>query len=134
MSALEQLQLALVDRLKTNPGMVTAVAGRVYENVAPGDTALPYVTVDAFTGVEQGSALGTLGYGHTAGVHAFGSDAEGNKQALQAAGAVKAALRTPLVLTGFGSTRLKLEFETIVEEPGKRHVPMRFRTVALEAA
>lgn len=135
MSAIGPLQIAIVARLKADAAVAAIVGVKVFDGVAPGGTDLPFVTVDSLTGVEEGGALGNVAFGHTAGVHAFASDAEGNKAVLTLAAAVKAALRAPLALTGHSSTRLRLEFETVTSEPGDiRHAPMRFRTFAMETA
>lgn len=139
MSALGPLQVALVARLKGDAGVTALVGSRVYDGVAKPDPVtgaaptLPWITVDTLTGVEEGAALGSVGFGHTVTVHAFASDAQGNKDAFAVAAAFKSALRLPLAIAGHASTRLKVDFETTLEELGKRHVPVRFRLIALEA-
>lgn len=136
MSALAQLHSAIVARLLGNAGVAALVGTKVFDKKAPAGTDLPYVTVGALTGVEEGSALGAIGFGHTASVDAFASgDTAGPADVYALAAAVKTALRAPLTLTGHASTRLRLDFETELTEPGEvRHVPMRFRTFAMETA
>lgn len=135
MSALAELHATIVARLKADAGVTALVGAKVFDKMAPTGTAKPFVTVGALTGVEEGSALDHVGFGHTATVDAFADGAEGPKQVYAVAKAVQAALRARLTLTGHSSTRLRLEFETEFEEPdGTRHVPMRFRTFAMETA
>lgn len=135
MSALAVLHAAIVARLKGDSGVTALVAARVYDKQAPTGTTRPFVVVGALTGVEEGSAFGSVGFGHTASVTAYADGTEGPKVVYQVAVAVKTALRAPLTLTGHASTRLKLDFETEFEdEHGVRNMPMRFRTFAMETA
>lgn len=134
MSAIYPLQVAIVARLKGNAGVVALVGARVFDTAAPEGTAAPWITIGSPTGVQEGGSLETVGFGHTIYVHAFHSDATGNEGVSAVAAAAKAALRAPLTIAGFGSTGLRLEFETVLAEPNIRHAPMRFRVLALEAA
>ena len=132
MSAIGPLQVAVVARLKGDAGVSALVGAKVFDSSAPDGTEVPWITVDSLTGVEEGGSLDRRGYGHTITVHAFHSDLTGNKGVIEVAAAAKAALRTPLSISGHDSTRLRMEFETVLVEPNKRHANMRFRTLALE--
>lgn len=132
MSAIYPLQVAVVTRLKGDSGVAALVGAKVFDTAAPAGTATPWITVDSLTGVEEGGTLGTRGFGHTITVHAFDSDLTGNAGVSAVAAAAKVALRAPLAISGHVSTALRLDFETVLEEPNKRHAPMRFRVLALE--
>jgi uncharacterized protein (DUF2126 family) len=131
-SALYPLQVAVVGRLKGNAGVVALVAAKVFDMTAPTGTVEPWVTVDTPTGVEEGNTLGGYGFGHTITVHAHATDRTGNEEVSAVGAAVKAALRAPLTITGHVAGRLKLDFETTLAEPNRRHMPMRFRLTAWE--
>ena len=132
MSALGPLQVAVVARLKADAGFGALAGDRVYDGPAPEGTMLPFATLDSPTGVEEGGALGTHGFGHTFMLHAFHSDATGNKGVTEFATVCKAALRATLTVSGHIATKLTLEFETVLIEPNKRHMPMRFRVQTWE--
>lgn len=132
MSAIYPLQKAIVGRLKGDTAVTAIASAKVYDTAAPVGTALPYITIDSPTGVEEGGTLEHRGFGHTIYVHAFADDATGNEAVSTLAAAVKAALRSPLSITGHDSTGLHLDFETVLVEPNIRHAPMRFRVFALE--
>ena len=133
MSALYQLQVAVVARLKGDSGVAALVGAKVFDAAAPDGTAAPWITVDDLTGAEEGGTLEKRGYGHTITVHAFASDLTGNEAVAAVATAAKSALSTALSISGHVAARLKLDFETVLVEPNKRHANMRFRTLALEA-
>lgn len=132
MSAIGPLQVAVVARLKGDAGVLALVGAKVYDSAAPDGTDVPWLTVDSPTGVEEGGTLEKRGFGHTITVHAFHSDRTGNKDVTAVADAAKAALRAPLSIIGHGSTALRMEFETVLVEPNKRHASMRFRVQTLE--
>lgn len=119
-------------RLKADSGVAALVGGKVFDAAAPDGTDLPWITVDDLTGVEEGGTLDKRGYGHTITVHAFASDLTGNEAVATVATAAKAALAAALSISGHVAPRLKLDIETVLVEPNKRHANMRFRTLALE--
>lgn len=132
MSALYPLQVAVVARLKGDNGVAALVGEKVFDAAAPAGTALPWLTVDQPTGVQEGGSLETRGFNHTITVNAVHSDDTGNAGVMEVGDAAKAALRLPLSVAGHGSTGLRLEFETVLIEPNRRFSPMRFRVLALE--
>ena len=132
MSAIGPLQIAVIARLKGDAAVAALVGAKVFDASAPDGTVEPWITVDSPTGVQEGGTLEKAGFGHTITVHAFHSDRTGNEGVSTVAEAAKAALRAPLTITGHSSTALRLDFETVLVEPNKRHANMRFRVRALE--
>jgi hypothetical protein len=58
MSAIYPLQVAIVGRLKADSAVAAIVGARkCYDTSAPAGTALPYVTLDSPTGVEESGTL-----------------------------------------------------------------------------
>lgn len=128
------LQVAVVARWKADAGVAAIVGERIFDGLAPQGTPMPYIRVGSKT--ENGRhVLGGDGWDDTLTADAF-SDYPGDKEVLALVTAMKAALREPLEIAGFGSARLRQEFATtLVEEDGKvRHAPIRYRAYALETA
>lgn len=133
------LQVAVVERWLGDAGVSAIVDDRIFDGLAPQGTPMPYIRVGSKTEVGQ-HVLGTDGWQDTITADAFTSSAypepasDGPLLALVAA--MKAALKAPLTVEGFGSVTLKQEFATtLVEEDGKvRHAPIRYRAYALETA
>lgn len=132
------LQVALVDRLKADAGMEALVGDRIFDGMAPEGTEFPYVRVSSKTEVPN-DTFGNEGAEVTITLDIFskplltlGIDTE--MEAVAVLGAQNKALAVPLNVEGYGSVRLKREFATtLLEDNGTtRHIPARYRAVALE--
>jgi hypothetical protein len=139
MSALYELQVAVVTRLKADAAVIALVGDKVYDTSTKhavdddeNPVSPPWLIVDTPTGVEQGSTSTADGFGHTITVRAVASDRTGNEEVTTLGKAAKTALRPPLTISGFKATRLRLDFETVLPEIDRRSMPMRFRVSVLE--
>lgn len=125
---------AVVNRLLATGGVTALVGTRVHDGEAPAGTARPYIVVADPTAV-PGEVLGRAGRRATVTVHVW-SEYRGSTQALGIADAVEAALTgTALTVTGYATTRLRLEFATVlVESETERHAVLRFGVLGFGAA
>lgn len=125
-------QKAAVARWKADGGVGAIVGDRIFDGRAEPGTVFPYVVVGEPTG-EPRPVMGTAGGNVTLTAHVF-SDYAGDKEALQAAAALSAALGTRLTLEGFGAALLREEFSTVLVEYDDdrtiRHAPIRYRIVS----
>lgn len=134
MTALWPLQVAVAARLKATAAVTALVGTRIYDGLAPPQAALPYVIIGEGTSAPR-DALGTRGVSETLTCHIFSATPGSRSQAMAILDAMNDALLPALTVTGWGTTRLRPEFTTaLVEEDGRRHVPVRYRIFALETA
>lgn len=133
MSLLWPAQVAMVTAWKASAA-VKALLGdpaRIYDGQAPQGTPKPYVVVGEQTDTPR-RLLGKGGGSDTITASVF-SAYPGAKEVTAIAAVLDGVLVGPLVITGYGSARVKGEFATVlVEDDGVRHLPRRYRVTAFE--
>lgn len=138
MNSLWPLQVALKTRWQGDTSVIAQAAGGIHDGEAPPDAEYPFVVIGEKTGTLQGSTLEAAGTGDTLTAHAF-SLYLGNKEVEALGRSLNNSVKIPLAVEGYGSVKLKPEFQAVLLErlqDGRtaRHLTIRYRAFVLEAA
>lgn len=125
-TSLRPLQTAIFGKLNAVP----ALAGRVFDRLAPESAPYPRVTIGSITEFPDDSH-DAQGLNTMAVVHVW-SKADGDDEVYDLFAAVDAALdRVPLVIAGFRDVHIKHTQHQTIEDPDPdiRHVSAQYRVL-----
>ena len=127
MTAVPELQLALVELVRNDPCIVQLLTGGFHDGTAPGDVPFPYGILGDWTETNR-DGLNYIGRQETFLVHIF-SKYRGIKEAGAIASRVTRLLNRPVIsCESWNVVEVVFEgTETLVEQYEVRHFAMRFR-------
>ncbi|MGM5018724.1 DUF3168 domain-containing protein [Tardiphaga sp. 367_B4_N1_1] len=123
------LQSAVVARLKSHASVTALVSDRVYDEV-PTAATYPYINISGGQVIGDDDDCGD-GSEVTLQLHAWAQPPSAGAKVKQIAGAIRTAMRAPLVITGFENLLQDFSQAQWLEEPdGKiRHAVIEFRFI-----